>query len=302
MRIYEQKTAENIVYRDLSYKLNGICFRVHRELGRFCRERQYADRLEELLQKAGIMYKREFEIKKLSQSSPDGNRVDFLIEQEVILDTKAKPYLLKDDYVQMQRYLQSADLKLGLLVNFRNTHLKPARVLNSRHSHRTSKGFSIIELLVYSAVFVVVFAMIVGTGLALSRSYRGVANTASIERDAIAVLEKISREARGAISVDTTTSVLGANPSTLAFNTRDSGGAARSVKFFVNGSSLRFSENSTDKGAITGSKTAVSNFVARKITTGKSEAVKIEFALQSSDVNATTTKSFYTTIVLRNSY
>jgi type II secretory pathway pseudopilin PulG len=164
------------------------------------------------------------------------------------------------------------------------------------------RGFSIIEVLVYIAIFVTVMAMVVGTGLALSRSYRGVANTASIERDGIAILEKISREARGAVSVDTGASVLGVNPGVLALNATDPSGAARSVKFLISNSTMHFFENSSDKGALNSNKTSVSNFIARKIATGKSEAVKIEVALQSYDGKATTTKNFYSTIILRNSY
>lgn len=157
----------DIVYKELSYQINGLCFKIHRELGRFCRERQYADRLEKSLLEAGIIYKREYEIKDFNQDSPQGNRVDFLIEEKIILDTKAKPYLMKDDYVQMQRYLDCAELKLGLLVNFRNSYLKPSRVLNSRNSrppqggfvnsHRVS-GFSLIEIIVSVAAVALVLS------------------------------------------------------------------------------------------------------------------------------------------------
>ncbi|TSC83441.1 MAG: hypothetical protein G01um101417_596, partial [Parcubacteria group bacterium Gr01-1014_17] len=159
----------DIIYKELSYELTGLCFQVHRELGRFCRERQYADRLEELLKEANINYQREYEIKEYKADSPKGNRVDFFVDGKVILDTKAKPFLLKEDYIQMQRYLVGAQSKLGLLVNFRNTYLKPARVLNSRHSHLNSQdshraqGFSLVELLVYLAVFATALVLIVGT-------------------------------------------------------------------------------------------------------------------------------------------
>jgi GxxExxY protein len=122
------------VEAELCYKLNGLFFKVHNDLGRFARERQYADLFEPLLIKAGLVYEREYEIKNVKPDSPKGNRVDFLVGDRVIVDFKAKTIITKDDYVQMQRYLNAANLELGLIVNFRAQYLKPKRILNSNYS------------------------------------------------------------------------------------------------------------------------------------------------------------------------
>ena len=123
-----------IVEAELCYKLNGLFFKVHNDLGRFARERQYADHLEPLLKEFGLAYEREYEIKSLKSDSPRGNRVDFLVEGRIVVDFKAKTLITKEDYVQMQRYLNAADLELGLIVNFRAQYLKAKRVLNSSYS------------------------------------------------------------------------------------------------------------------------------------------------------------------------
>ena len=123
---------EKIIYKDLCYKLNGIFFKVHNELGRFARERQYADLAEKYFKKLGINYKRELEIKFVNpDESVGGNRVDFLIENKIIIEFKAKSFIGRNEYVQMQRYLQAAKLKLGLLVNFNQRFIKPRRIINS---------------------------------------------------------------------------------------------------------------------------------------------------------------------------
>ena len=124
--------VKDFILGDLSYKITGICFKVHNELGRFCRERQYSDKLEEFLRGNGVSYKREIPIDKLTDS-PEGNIADFIIEKKIVLDCKAKKFITKDDYYQMLRYLKAAKMKLGLIVNFRNTYLKPKRVLNSEY-------------------------------------------------------------------------------------------------------------------------------------------------------------------------
>ena len=111
---------------NLSYVVTGACYEVHNELGRFSRESQYGDLLEQKFVTFQLSCKREY-VKDKS-----GNRLDFLIsgmDGELVLEIKAKPFILKPDYYQLQRYLQSTGIKLGLLVNFRNQFIKPLRIV-----------------------------------------------------------------------------------------------------------------------------------------------------------------------------
>lgn len=130
---------KEILYKELSYKINGILFKVHNNLGRFRNEKQYSDAIERELRGAKISYKREFSLgKSFEGENANRNKVDFLIDNKIILEIKAKPITTKNDYFQSQRYLHSADCKLGILVNFRRQYLKPKRIINadfdSRHS------------------------------------------------------------------------------------------------------------------------------------------------------------------------
>ncbi|MBL8030558.1 MAG: GxxExxY protein [Candidatus Doudnabacteria bacterium] len=58
-----------------------------------------------------------------------GNVTDFIIQGIIIIELKTKPFLLKTDYYQSQRYLYETQIKLGILVNFREKYLNPKRVL-----------------------------------------------------------------------------------------------------------------------------------------------------------------------------
>jgi len=129
-----------IIFPELSYKITGICFKAHEKLGRFAREKQYADLLESLFKESQMPYGREYEISNLGQGIPKGNIVDFLIDGKILLDLKVKKFITKDDYAQMQRYLQGSRKELGLIVNFRNTYLKPKRVLNTKLYSENSDG------------------------------------------------------------------------------------------------------------------------------------------------------------------
>ena len=61
---------------------------------------------------------------------PGRHRVDFLIDNKIILEIKYRKYLTKEDYEQTQRYLTTLNLALGILVNFRDERLHPKRILN----------------------------------------------------------------------------------------------------------------------------------------------------------------------------
>ncbi len=118
-----------IIEKELSYKLNGIFFEIHNELGRFARERQYADALEIKLKKNGIKYRREFAADVAGRKS---NIADFIISDKILIEFKRKPVNNGDDYKQVMRYLEAFNLELGLLVNFGLEYLKPRRVLNPK--------------------------------------------------------------------------------------------------------------------------------------------------------------------------
>jgi len=123
--------AGKVVYPDLSYQLTGILFATHNDLGRFCNEKQYGDRVEKYLVENNIGYERE----KVLPVSFDGegigrNKADFLIEDKVILELKAKRIISREDYYQTKRYLVALNKELGILVNFQQRYLAPKRILN----------------------------------------------------------------------------------------------------------------------------------------------------------------------------
>jgi len=114
---------EKLIYPELSYTITGVCFEIHNKLGIYSREKQYRDAIAEKLGEINIPYKKEFNVKDT------GNIIDFIIDDKIILEIKAKRFITKEDYYQIQRYLQILKIKLGLLINFHNRYLKPIRVI-----------------------------------------------------------------------------------------------------------------------------------------------------------------------------
>lgn len=121
-----------LLHKELSYEITGIFFEVHNQLGRFAREKQYGDLIASILEDRGIKFEREKSLPIEGIENRFTNIVDFDIKGDILVDLKAKPVVTKNDYYQMKRYLLASGRDLGLIVNFRNSYLKPIRVLHPR--------------------------------------------------------------------------------------------------------------------------------------------------------------------------
>ena len=124
MRIEEKrKVGAKVLYPELSYVLTGILFEAHKQLGRFGREKQYGDFIEKNLKEQKIQYGREVAI------ASRGNIMDFIVDDKIVLELKADRVITKEYYRQIQNNLQQAKIKLGILVNFRDSKLTPKRII-----------------------------------------------------------------------------------------------------------------------------------------------------------------------------
>ena len=121
-----------IIYKDLCYVLNDLGYEIQNSLGSACSEKQYQDALEFKLKSANLKYEWEKDLLfRLAEGTISGNKVDFVVENKVAVDIKAKKYITRADYKQMLRYLKAGKYKLGLLINFGTSKVTIKRVVNS---------------------------------------------------------------------------------------------------------------------------------------------------------------------------
>ncbi len=126
---------DNLIYPELSYEITGLLFKTHNDLGRYCKEKQYGDYLEELFKKNGIKHEREKVIpKSFEGEGANRNRIDFLVEGRLVIEIKCKRVVDRSDFYQLKRYLVALNKKPGLIVNFHEKYLKPKRILNPNYS------------------------------------------------------------------------------------------------------------------------------------------------------------------------
>lgn len=118
-----RKVSQKVIYPELSYEIVGMLFETHSELGPYAKEKKYGDLIEQKLKERDFKYNRELAI------GNTGNIADFLIEDKIILELKAVRKVDNECYRQIQNYLQQTGMKLGILVNFRTSRIRPVRVV-----------------------------------------------------------------------------------------------------------------------------------------------------------------------------
>ena len=160
-----------------------------------------------------------------------------------------------------------------------------------------TKGFSLIEMVVYVSILAIVFVVVINTLLIISRSYSSIKVSLDINNSATVSVERIIGEIRKANSVNLIQSTFDSNPGRLVLNTTDDAGALLIVDFYLENNTLKLKEGGLFSGDLT-SDVDVTNLVFRRITNETSEAVKIEMELSNGNKN----KVFYNTAVLRGSY
>ena len=120
-----------IIQKEESYKIIGICMDVHNNLGPGFLEIVYKDALEYEFMKAGIEYEREkkYEVNYKNIILPHKFYADFVVYGNIILEIKAVKSIVDEFVAQSINYLKVSDNNLALLVNFGELSLNYKRVV-----------------------------------------------------------------------------------------------------------------------------------------------------------------------------
>jgi GxxExxY protein len=103
----------------------GAALEVHRVLGPGFLENVYDEAMAVELGLRGIRFVRQKPINLLYKGRPVGEgRLDFLVDEALILELKAAEKLLPIHHAQVLSYLKSTGYHLGLLINFNERLLR----------------------------------------------------------------------------------------------------------------------------------------------------------------------------------
>ena len=111
---------EESEWNALSHLVLGCCLTIHRKLGPGLLESVYADCLASEMRRRKLNFVREFAVPVHYEGEVVGEplRLDFLIEDTVVLEVKAVEVLHRVHSSQVLTYLKLIGRPLGLLVNF----------------------------------------------------------------------------------------------------------------------------------------------------------------------------------------
>ena len=124
--------TRELKYKDITEKIIGASFEVHKFLGNGFQEVIYQRALAWELTKAGLSFAREIEKEifyKELQEPIGTRRADFVIEGKVLVELKAIILLEDVHLAQILNYLKAYKLEVGLLINFGSKSLIFKRVV-----------------------------------------------------------------------------------------------------------------------------------------------------------------------------
>ena len=120
-------------YEDITKKIIAASMKVHSELGNGFQEVIYQRALEIELPYENLSFQREMEMPIYYRNQQIGKRrVDFFVEDKIMVELKAIIKLEDVHLAQAMNYLEAYKMEIGLLINFGSKSLEFKRVHNNK--------------------------------------------------------------------------------------------------------------------------------------------------------------------------
>ncbi len=110
---------------EVTERILACALEVHATLGPGLLESVYGEALAHEFDLRGIPYEKQKEVNLQFKGKEIGkHRLDFMVENEVVVELKAVETMHKIYEAQLLTYLRATGKKVGLLINFNGTRLK----------------------------------------------------------------------------------------------------------------------------------------------------------------------------------
>ncbi len=163
------------------------------------------------------------------------------------------------------------------------------------------KGFSLIEMLFYTAGIVIVLGAIVYLLMQMYGIYKKLAVEPRVDRVGITIVDRITRDIRTGDSIDLSNSELNIDEGTLTINSFENETPVTKLFSFASGR-VTYTEDSGEENFLTPSDMTVTRLYFVQATSTVSQAMKVELDITYTADKETKTKSFNGFAILRHSY
>lgn len=163
-----------------------------------------------------------------------------------------------------------------------------------------SRGLTLVEVLVYAALFGLILSVMSTSIVYTYRLYRDFTTGPRVDRVGIAITDRLVRDIRTG-SIVLPESTFGVPTGSLAAAVPTGGGETQK-RFFVDDARLMYREGAGDAIPLTPEGMTVSRFLLTRIVTPYSEAVRFDFELTFPTPQGPATRSFDGVSILRRSY
>lgn len=142
------ENTKELLYKELTYKIRGAVFNVKKQLGLGHKEIIYQKALMEEFNNLNLVTEKEKNIDiKYNNKKIGTYRPDFVIDNKIIIELKALPFIGKVEKQQVWHYLKGSDYKLALLVNFGNDDVHIERFINTGQHRSVSSLHKSVQMI-----------------------------------------------------------------------------------------------------------------------------------------------------------
>lgn len=120
-----------LLFKEESYKIVGICMEIHKALGMGLKEINYKDAMEIDFVEQNISYQRErrYVVKYKDIILRNPYLADFVVFESIIIEVKSCSAIIDSHLAQALSYLSVSGLRLALVINFGERSLTWKRVV-----------------------------------------------------------------------------------------------------------------------------------------------------------------------------
>ncbi|MFA6146097.1 MAG: GxxExxY protein [Patescibacteria group bacterium] len=127
-----KKLVKNLLYKELSYQIQGAAIEVRKNFGPGHKESIYQNAFAEEIKSRNISFNKEKSIQIYSPKTGKiigSYRPDFIVDNKIIIELKAIESIPRKLIDQLYDYLRNSEYELGYFINFASPKLYIKRII-----------------------------------------------------------------------------------------------------------------------------------------------------------------------------